>query len=128
MFTRNDDIKSLSNDQISILSTCIQTQTEAKKLRTETEDGKPGHSRGKSAKSEPVSKTDTPAGSGAEDAEDKKPKEEKMDVDEELPEGTDMASVIKRRRAVAARDAKVGILGLAHCVRCMRRGNWLNFD
>ena len=114
MFERNKDIKRLPNDQILSYSISNQTQTEAKKLRTETDDGKPGHSRGKSAKSEPVSKADTPAGSGAEDAEDKKPKEEKMEVDEELPEGTDMASVIKRRRAVAARDAKVGLLGLVH--------------
>ena len=58
-----------------------------------------------------MSKADTPAGSGPEDADDKKNKEEKMDVDEELPEGTDMASVVKRRRVVAARDAKVCLIG-----------------
>ena len=94
---------------ISIL--CTQTLTEAKKNQADHEDsGKAsGHSRGKSGKSEPTSKADTPAGSGPEDADEKKNKDEKMDVDGEIPEGTDMASVIKRRRAVAARDAKVRI-------------------
>ena len=59
-----------------------------------------------------MSKADTPAGSGPEDADEKKNnKEEKMDVDEELPDGTDMASVVKRRRVVAARDAKVCLIG-----------------
>ena len=62
------------------------------------------HSRSKSAKSSELPKTDTPAGSDA----DEKKKEENMDVDDVLPDGTDMASVIKRRRAMAARDAKVG--------------------